>query len=37
MLTNGLKIEYNCFVHNLVLADDQVVNTRGVEDDSYIW
>jgi hypothetical protein len=32
----GLKIEDNCYVHNLLFADDQVVITRGVEDANYI-
>jgi hypothetical protein len=32
----GLKIENNCYVHNLLFADDQVVITRGVEDANYI-
>jgi hypothetical protein len=32
----GLKIEVNCYVHNLLFADDQVVITRGVEDANYI-
>jgi hypothetical protein len=32
----GLKIEDNCYVHNLLFADGQVVITRGVEDGNYI-
>jgi hypothetical protein len=32
----GLQIGDNCFVHNLLFADDQVVITRGVEDANYI-
>jgi hypothetical protein len=32
----GLQIGDNCYMHNLRLADDQVVITRGVEDANYI-
>jgi hypothetical protein len=32
----GLKIEENCYVHNLLFADDQSVITRGVEDANYV-
>jgi hypothetical protein len=32
----GLRIEDNCYVHNLLFADDQAVITRGVEDANYI-
>jgi hypothetical protein len=32
----GLKIEDNCYVHNLLSTDDQVVIMRGVEDTNYI-
>jgi hypothetical protein len=32
----GLKIEDNCYVHNLLFADDQSAITRGVEDANYI-
>jgi hypothetical protein len=32
----GLKIEGNCYVHNLLFADDQVVITGGAEDANYI-
>jgi hypothetical protein len=32
----GLQIGDNCYVHNLLFADDQVVITRGVEDANYI-
>jgi hypothetical protein len=32
----GLQIGNNCYVHNLLFADDQVVITRGVEDANYI-
>jgi hypothetical protein len=31
----GLKIEDNCYVHNLLFADDQVVIARGSEDANY--
>jgi hypothetical protein len=31
----GLKIEDNCYVHNLLFADDRAVITRGVEDANY--
>jgi hypothetical protein len=31
-----LKIEDNCYVHNLLFADDQVVITGGMEDASYV-
>jgi hypothetical protein len=32
----GLKIEDNCYVHNLLFADDPAVIARGVEDANYI-
>jgi hypothetical protein len=32
----GLKIEDNCYVHNLLFADVQVVIARGAEDGNYI-
>jgi hypothetical protein len=32
----GLKIEDNCYVHNLLFAVDQVVITREVEGANYI-
>jgi hypothetical protein len=32
----GLKTEDNCYVHNLLFADDQVLITIGVEDANYI-
>jgi hypothetical protein len=32
----GLQTGDNCYVHNLLFADDQVVITRGVEDANYI-
>jgi hypothetical protein len=32
----GLKIGDNCYVLNLLFADDQVLITRGVEDANYI-
>jgi hypothetical protein len=32
----GLKIEDNCYVHNLLFADDEVVIARGVEGANYI-
>jgi hypothetical protein len=32
----GLIIEDNCYVQNLLFADDQVVITRGAEDANYI-
>jgi hypothetical protein len=32
----GLRIEDNCYVHNLFFADDEFVITRGVEDANYI-
>jgi hypothetical protein len=32
----GLKIEENCYVHNLLFADDQTVITKGVEDANYV-
>jgi hypothetical protein len=32
----GLKIEGNCYVHNLLFADDQVVIIRGVENVNYM-
>jgi hypothetical protein len=32
----GLKTEDNCHVHNLQVADDQVIFARGVEEANYI-
>jgi hypothetical protein len=32
----GLKTEDNCYVHNLLFADDEVVITKGVEFANYI-
>jgi hypothetical protein len=32
----GLKIENNCYVHNLFFSDDQVIITRGKEYANYI-
>jgi hypothetical protein len=32
----GLKIEDNCYVHNLLFSDDQVIINRGEEDANYI-
>jgi hypothetical protein len=32
----GLKIEGNCYVHNLLFADDQVVIIREAEDVNYM-
>jgi hypothetical protein len=32
----GLKIENNCYVHNLLFADNPAVITREVEDANYI-
>jgi hypothetical protein len=31
----GLKIDENCYKHNLLFADDQVVIDRGTEDANY--
>jgi hypothetical protein len=32
----GLQTGDNCYVHNLLFADDQVVITTGVQDANYI-
>jgi hypothetical protein len=32
----GLRIEENCYVHNLLFADDQAELARGAEDSNYV-
>jgi hypothetical protein len=32
----GLKIGKDCYIHNLLFAYDQVVNTQGAEDANYM-